>query len=80
MRRALRLAGASTVIMSLWQVDDEATADLMESLYRQRFVEHASVPDAMAAAMRAVIASRRTAGKSEHPYYWAAFISEGSWR
>ena len=80
MRRALRLAGARTVIMSLWQVDDEATADLMESLYRQRFVEHADVPDAMAAAMRAVVASRRAAGKSDHPYYWAAFVSEGDWR
>ncbi len=79
MRRALRLAGAHTVVMSLWQVDDEATADLMASLYRQRFVAHDDVPDAMAAAMRAVIASRRAAGKSDHPYYWAAFVSEGDW-
>ncbi len=80
MRRALRLAGARTVVMSLWQVDDAATADLMESLYRQRFVEHADVPDAMAAAMRSVIAARRAAGQSDHPYYWAAFVSEGGWR
>ncbi len=80
MRRALRLAGARTVIMSLWQVDDAATADLMETLYRQRFVAHDDIPDAMAAAMRAVVASRRAEGKSDHPYYWAAFVSEGSWR
>ena len=80
MRRALRLAGARTVVMSLWQVDDAATADLMQNLYRARFVEHADVPDAMANAMRSVIAARRTAGQSDHPYYWAAFISEGGWR
>jgi CHAT domain-containing protein/tetratricopeptide (TPR) repeat protein len=80
MRRALRLAGAGTVVMSLWQVDDAATADLMEVLYRKRFVDHDDVPDAMAAAMRSVIGSRRRAGLSDHPYYWAAFISEGSWR
>jgi CHAT domain-containing protein/tetratricopeptide (TPR) repeat protein len=80
MRRALRLAGARTVVMSLWQVDDEATADLMEALYRQRFVAHDDIPDAMAAAMRAVVTSRRAEGKSDHPYYWAAFVSEGSWR
>jgi CHAT domain-containing protein/tetratricopeptide (TPR) repeat protein len=80
MRRALRLAGARTVVMSLWQVDDAATADLMESLYRKRFVEHADVPDAMAAAMHSVIAARRAAGQSDHPYYWAAFVSEGGWR
>lgn len=80
MRRALRLAGARTVVMSLWQVDDAATAGLMQSLYRARFVEHADVPDAMATAMRSTIAARRAAGQSDHPYYWAAFISEGGWR
>lgn len=79
MRRALRLAGARTVVMSLWQVDDAATADLMESLYRARFVEHADVPDAIATAMASVIAARRAAGQSDHPYYWAAFIGEGGW-
>jgi CHAT domain-containing protein len=80
MRRALRLAGARTVVMSLWQVDDAATADLMQSLYRERFVAHADVPDAMANAMRSVITARRAKGESDHPYYWAAFISEGGWR
>ncbi|WP_343793398.1 CHAT domain-containing tetratricopeptide repeat protein [Dokdonella soli] len=80
MRRALRLAGARTVIMSLWEVDDAATSDLMQSLYHARFVEHADVPDAMAAAMRAVLTARRAAGQSDHPYYWAAFIGEGGWR
>ncbi len=80
MRRALRLAGARTVVMSLWQVDDAATADLMQSLYRARFVAHDEVPDAMATAMRAVIAARRAKGESDHPYFWAAFISEGGWR
>ena len=80
MRRALRLAGARTVVMSLWQVDDAATADLMQSLYRARFVAHDDVPDAMAKAMRTQIAARRASKESDHPYYWAAFISEGGWR
>ena len=80
MRRALRLAGARTVVMSLWQVDDAATADLMQTLYRERFVTHRDVPAAMTAAMRSVLDARRAAGQSDHPYYWAAFISEGGWR
>ena len=80
MRRALRLAGARTVVMSLWQVDDAATADLMQSLYHARFIAHDDVPDAMATAMRAQIAARRARKESDHPYYWAAFISEGGWR
>ena len=80
MRRALRVAGARTVVMSLWQVDDAATADLMQTLYTQRFVEHRDVPGALTAAMRNVLATRRAAGQSDHPYYWAAFIGEGGWR
>jgi len=80
MRRALRLAGARTVVMSLWQVDDAATADLMQELYRARFVDHRDVPEAMTTAMLATLKARRAAGLSDHPYYWAAFISEGGWR
>jgi CHAT domain-containing protein len=80
MRRAIRMAGARTVVMSLWEVDDASTADLMQALYRARFAEHADVPGAMASAMKATLAQRRAAGISIHPYYWAAFISEGGWR
>jgi len=80
MRRALRLAGARTVVMSLWEADDATTADLMQALYRARFAERRNVPDAMAQAMRATIAARRSARESTHPYYWAAFIGEGGWR
>jgi CHAT domain-containing protein len=80
MRRALRVAGARTVIMSLWPVDDAATVDLMQSLYRARFVEHRDVPDAMGHAMRTELARRRDAGLPDDPFYWAAFVSEGGWR
>ena len=65
--------------MSLWEVDDASTADLMQALYRARFTEHADVPAAMADAMKSTLAARRAAGFSAHPYYWAAFIGEGGW-
>ncbi len=80
MRRAIRMAGARTVVMSLWEVDDASTAVLMQSLYRARFEQHSDVPASLAAAMKATLASRRAAGLSDHPYYWAAFIGEGGWR
>jgi CHAT domain-containing protein len=80
MRRALRVAGARTVVMSLWPVDDASTVDLMQSLYRARFVERRDVPEAMGEAMRSELARRRRAGLSDHPFYWAAFVSEGGWR
>lgn len=80
MRRALRVAGARTVVMSLWPVDDASTVDLMQSLYRARFVARRDVPEAMGEAMRGELARRRQAGLSDHPFYWAAFVSEGGWR
>ena len=78
--RAFRLAGAHNVVMSLWSVDDLATADLMQRMYRARWVEHASVADALAGAARAALADRRAEGKSVHPYYWAGFVTTGEWR
>ena len=80
MRRALRLAGARTVVMSLWEVDDEATAALMAAVYAQRFGRGRDVPTAMAAARRETLAARRAADQSDAPYYWAAFVAEGGWR
>ena len=34
LRRALVIAGAESLVMSLWQVDDLATRDLMAGYYR----------------------------------------------
>lgn len=75
--RAFRLAGVHNVVMSLWSVDDEATADFMQHLYRARWSGHEPPSIALASAARATLAARRGAGKSVHPYYWAAFVSSG---
>jgi len=80
LRRAFQLAGARTVIMSLWRVDDRATTDFMRILYRARLEDHADTIDAEYAAMRETLASRRRAGAATHPYYWAAFVAAGDWR
>ncbi len=79
MRRAIRMAGAQTVVMSLWEVDDASTADLMQALYRARFTTKKDVPASIADAMKSTLSARRANGMSDHPYYWAAFISEGGW-
>ena len=80
MRRALRIAGVKTVVMSLWEADDEATAAVMQSLYRAKFVDNASVPAALGSAMRQVLADRRRLHLSDRPFYWGTFVAEGSWR
>jgi CHAT domain-containing protein len=80
LRRALALAGVRSVIMSLWRVDDEATAEFMRALYRQRLLAQASTDEAMQAATEAVLKLRRATGQSALPYYWAGFVASGDWR
>lgn len=80
LRRAFRLAGARTVVMSLWPVDDAATSAWMESLYRARLQQGADTVDAVASAGLAVLKARREKGESVHPFYWAGFVAVGDWR
>ena len=80
LRRAFRVAGARTVIMSLWAVDDDATREWMAALYRARLVEGLSTPEAVRRASLSVLAARRQRGLSVHPAAWAAFVASGDWR
>jgi CHAT domain-containing protein len=70
LRRAFVIAGAETVVTSLWQVDDDTTRVLMESYYL-----HLRAGAGRSAALRdAMLALRKI---HAHPYYWAPFISLG---
>lgn len=78
LRRAFQLAGAGTVIMSLWPVQDEATRDWMSALYRHRFVASESTIEAVNGASLEILRGRRARGESTHPFYWAGFIAAGN--
>lgn len=69
-------AGAARVLVSLWNVDDRATAHLMEDLYR-RLLGAGRTP--AAALCEAQLALRRDP-RWAAPYYWAGFELEGDWR
>lgn len=79
LRRAFRIAGARTLIMSLWPVSDTSTRLWMEALYHARFTGGASTAEAVRAACRAGLESRRANGLGGHPFYWAAFVAAGDW-
>lgn len=66
--RAFMYAGAPTVIATLWAVEDDATAALMETFY-QRLLAGDATDEALRAAQRSVLAQEPW----HSPYYWAAF-------
>lgn len=74
LRRALALAGAETQVMSLWRVDDEVTRQLMAGYYAGL-----RAGAGRSQALRNVALAIRGAEETAHPYYWAAFITSGSW-
>lgn len=80
LRRAFQAAGARSVIMSLWPVDDVATERWMVALYRKRFRNGLSTAESVRGANLEVLGRRRAAGLSTHPFYWGGFIAVGEWR
>jgi CHAT domain-containing protein/tetratricopeptide (TPR) repeat protein len=68
--RAFLGAGATTLVASLWLVQDETTAELMENWY-----EHLSQGIGRATALRN--AQLALKDKYPHPYYWAPFVLIG---
>lgn len=79
LQRAFRVAGARSVIMTLWPVDDDMSRRYMHELYAQRFGRGASTADSIWNASQKLLADRRAAGLSTHPWYWAGFVGSGSW-
>jgi len=74
--RAFLYAGAPRLIVSLWNVNDQATADLMANLYRG-ILRQGKTPSA---ALRDAQLEMRKQKNTESPYYWAAFVQQGEWR
>ncbi|KFA92241.1 hypothetical protein Q664_16615 [Archangium violaceum Cb vi76] len=70
LRRALMVAGAQTLVTSLWKVNDKTTHQLMENYYG-----HLLAGQGRGAALRS--AMRELRQKKPHPYYWAPFIAIG---
>jgi CHAT domain-containing protein len=70
LQRALRVAGAQNMIMSLWKVDDIATQKLMVDFYK-RWIKTNNMRESFRAAQQ----NLRKA--YPNPYYWGAFILAG---
>ncbi|NEO91069.1 MAG: CHAT domain-containing protein, partial [Moorea sp. SIO3G5] len=75
LRRALVLAGSQSQVISLWQVDDESTKELMVSYYHKL-----NQGLGRSEAMRQAQLEMQQNQKYQHPYFWAAFINSGNWK
>jgi CHAT domain-containing protein len=80
LRRAFQVAGARTVIASLWPVGDAAARRWMQALYRSRFDEGLSTAEAVRAAELEVLRQLRAVGAAETPFEWAAVQAAGDGR
>ena len=82
LRRALRQAGARTVISSLWSVDDEATSELMQGLYYLLWLEGTDLLEAFREARLEMLQQARMESGSSFgdPARWGAFVLDGDWR
>jgi hypothetical protein len=70
LRRSFALAGAKTLVMSLWNVPDRHTRELMEEFYGRILAG-----EPRAEALRQAQLTMKA--KYPHPYYWGAFICQG---
>jgi CHAT domain-containing protein len=67
--RAFMYAGVPQLITTLWEIDDQATSELMNELYETLGIESAP------AALRT--AQLKIRSRYPHPFYWAGFVSVG---
>ncbi|MGF1536297.1 MAG: CHAT domain-containing protein [Elainellaceae cyanobacterium] len=73
--QAFMYAGADSVIVSLWPVEDQATRDLMVRFYDELLDDGHAPAEALRAAQMAMF-KRQDNG---NPYFWAAFTLQGRW-
>ncbi len=71
LQRAFQVAGAKAIIMSLWQVSDDATMELMTNFYKF-YMLSGNKQDAF------LKAQKQLKMKFKEPFYWGAFILIGS--
>ena len=94
LRRALVLAGSESQVISLWQVSDEATRDLMVAFYK-RLQAGEGRTAALSAVQLEMLRSNDQAKVGDargltlgsgskrdrsHPFFWASFIQSGDWK
>lgn len=69
-------AGARSVVATLWQVPDTATAEYMKKFYEKLLIDGLPVTAAIRETQRFMARERRW----RDPHFWAAFVVQGDWQ
>ena len=79
LRRTFAIAGARTLVLSLWPVADHEARLWMGALYRARLAGRPAA-EAVRRASLLILQTHRDAGVTTHPFFWAGFVGAGDWR
>ena len=71
---AFHLAGAKSVVGTLWEVSDKATADTVSDLFDQLGNKNRPIDEALRSGQLLVLRTRRIEKKASHPFFWAGFV------
>jgi CHAT domain-containing protein len=74
--RGFMYAGSPRVVVSLWNVNDFATAELMQRFYRGMLMDKLPASKALHRAQLSMSNDSRWSA----PYYWAGFVLYGEWK
>jgi CHAT domain-containing protein len=74
--QAFLAAGVPTVVASLWEIDDESTAGLMEKLHATHRMKNLAFGQSLRQAQISYLQSAPV--RRRHPYFWATFIVTGN--
>jgi len=93
--RAFMLAGAKSVIVSLWSVESNSTAVMMKSFYshlqhgrskeealrlaKQELKNQSLISDDLNRGVKIAGRDKKTQTGASHPFFWAPFILIGEW-
>ena len=77
LRKAFQLAGARTVVSTLWRIADRESAVLMDKFFT-RLAANETKAAALRKAKLDIIDQRRRHHGFAHPFYWAAYTLTGA--
>ena len=70
LERGLFCAGAASLLLSLWDVHDRSTAELMQAFYKH-YIDSGDMAASLQSAMKQI------RQQNPHPYFWAPFVLVG---